>query len=225
MFPNMPKQPCSVQRCEKPARSRGWCSMHYRRWRLYGCPACTRPQPRKGKGTESFKSGLPCKFEGCEALRFSRGWCSMHYYRWKKFGDPAFTPQPRPRNGEGKGQRIDGVYQTPHRLAYLKTTGPIPSCTCEKAESMHVRTKAGVVVLHSEADQARDLFTKWHGCKVEGCDSTTLRGGAHGYCKRHYTQMNTHGTIISVEKMPRGERHWFPRPPHLRGKKSIPSSF
>jgi len=217
---------CSVDKCEKPARANTLCVMHNRRWKLYGDVNYCNANPTKGKGTKSFKSGLPCIFEGCDGQRFCRSWCAMHYYRWKKFGDPAFTPQPRPKNGQGKGQRIDGRYQTPHRLAYLKNTGPIPNCTCEKAESMHVRTdKDGNVVLHSEADQARDVFTKWHGCKVEGCDSTHLRGGSHGYCKRHYTQMNTHGRIISVEKMPRGERHLYPRPPHLRGKNSIPSTF
>ena len=29
---------CSIEECEKPARSRSWCVMHYERWRAHGDP-------------------------------------------------------------------------------------------------------------------------------------------------------------------------------------------
>lgn len=31
--------PCSVAECAEPSRTRGWCEMHYTRWRRHGSPA------------------------------------------------------------------------------------------------------------------------------------------------------------------------------------------
>jgi hypothetical protein len=30
------KPPCSIDGCQKVAKSRGWCSTHYARWQVYG---------------------------------------------------------------------------------------------------------------------------------------------------------------------------------------------
>lgn len=35
----MPHRICSVDDCEKPAHARGWCPMHYQRWRQHGDPS------------------------------------------------------------------------------------------------------------------------------------------------------------------------------------------
>jgi hypothetical protein len=32
---------CSISGCEKPAKARGWCNMHWQRWRKYGDPNAT----------------------------------------------------------------------------------------------------------------------------------------------------------------------------------------
>ncbi|MEZ5411042.1 MAG: hypothetical protein R2761_23630 [Acidimicrobiales bacterium] len=32
---------CSIETCEKPAAKRGWCGMHYERWRQHGDPTIT----------------------------------------------------------------------------------------------------------------------------------------------------------------------------------------
>lgn len=41
----MPKVPCSISGCKKPAEKRGWCGMHYRRWHRFGTTdfVSTRP--------------------------------------------------------------------------------------------------------------------------------------------------------------------------------------
>ncbi len=36
---NTSKIPCTVEDCDKPSRTRGWCSMHYNRWIRNGDPA------------------------------------------------------------------------------------------------------------------------------------------------------------------------------------------
>jgi len=39
----MAKGTCSVEGCDKPVTSRGWCEMHYYRWRRHGDPAIVTP--------------------------------------------------------------------------------------------------------------------------------------------------------------------------------------
>ena len=35
--------PCTVHLCENPQVARGWCDMHYRRWKAHGHPGIARP--------------------------------------------------------------------------------------------------------------------------------------------------------------------------------------
>lgn len=70
-----PRQ-CSIEGCVQPAKSRGWCGMHYNRWHKHGDPLRERrPQP-------------PCSIDDCDRPAFTRGWCELHYSRWWRKGDP-----------------------------------------------------------------------------------------------------------------------------------------
>lgn len=97
----MDKRTCIQSDCEKPAATRGWCSTHYRRWRLYGDPEYVTPRKR----------GATCSIDDCDEKTVGRGWCRKHYNRWWKHGDPTYVkewtlpPQNRPRNF---GCRADG---------------------------------------------------------------------------------------------------------------------
>jgi hypothetical protein len=82
----MAKRTCSIEGCERPSRSRGWCHRHYQRWREYG-DSLGRAAPRQRS---------VCSIDGCERFCVGRGWCSAHYQRWTKFGDPAGKALPRP---------------------------------------------------------------------------------------------------------------------------------
>ncbi len=71
---------CSVDSCDRPARTRGWCQKHYVRvWRRGGpdvvLQIAASPNP-------------VCAIDGCARPTWSRGWCSMHYKRWAANGDP-----------------------------------------------------------------------------------------------------------------------------------------
>jgi len=70
--------------CGKPTQALGYCSMHYRRWNLYG----STDLPVR------LKKPVPaCKIEKCPDPVECRGWCNKHYIRWQKWGDPlAFKP-------------------------------------------------------------------------------------------------------------------------------------
>lgn len=41
----MLERTCSVEDCENPARARGWCTMHYQRWRKSGTLSSPVPSP------------------------------------------------------------------------------------------------------------------------------------------------------------------------------------
>lgn len=79
--------PCSIEGCDKPTLARGWCAMHYNRWRTYGEPGEAEPrrfQPR------------PCAVDGCENLtgrKGGEGYCPTHYRRLSLYGDPLLTKE------------------------------------------------------------------------------------------------------------------------------------
>lgn len=39
-------RPCSVDGCERRSSARGWCHMHYERWRRHGDPLHVRKRPQ-----------------------------------------------------------------------------------------------------------------------------------------------------------------------------------
>lgn len=71
---------CSVETCDRSAATgrRGWCGLHYQKWRKYGDP--TVGQVRR-------QHGPTCTFPGCDAPYAARGYCKIHYIRWKHHGD------------------------------------------------------------------------------------------------------------------------------------------
>lgn len=73
----MSKTTCSIDGCDKPSRSRGWCHAHYERWRQ------TQPTSRT------------CSIDGCDLRPFGRGWCKKHHTRWLRHGDPFYVEKAR----------------------------------------------------------------------------------------------------------------------------------
>jgi HNH endonuclease len=78
-------RPCSVPGCDRPHVARGWCKLHYYRWKRAGDPLLVRPPgfpPRERP---------PCAVPDCEkqAKRGGRGWCAKHHTRWVRHGDPS----------------------------------------------------------------------------------------------------------------------------------------
>lgn len=87
--PEPPTVECSIDGCDKPIRSRGWCTGHYRKWQKYG-------DPLKAPGRHRRR----CKVDGCEHYRARQGFCHSHWSRWEKYGDPgpATFREKRPRS-------------------------------------------------------------------------------------------------------------------------------
>jgi hypothetical protein len=131
---------CKVEGCEKPSFRRGWCNMHYTRWRRYGDLSTVHPNSVRRLGA--------CSVDGCEADAISRNLCNKHYQRWLKYGDPLAveghdrTPEQRFwtmvsktetcwlwTGGLSRGYAmfwLDGKNVKAHRFAYELLVGPIP---------------------------------------------------------------------------------------------------
>lgn len=77
----MDERTCSVAGCDKGGTlTRGWCPMHYYRWRVHG--SFDLPE----------RPAVTCSVDGCERDgKLTRGWCQMHYVRWIRYGDPLFV--------------------------------------------------------------------------------------------------------------------------------------
>jgi hypothetical protein len=68
------RRTCTENDCDRPATTRGWCAMHYKRWLRTGSTI-------RGQRPER------CSVEGCERQAKSRGWCHGHYQRWRRTGE------------------------------------------------------------------------------------------------------------------------------------------
>jgi hypothetical protein len=89
---------CSVEGCEKPLRKRGWCDMHYERWRRHGSLVLVTIDP-----VERFWAKVDIG-------------ASDKCWPWLA----STTPQ-------GYGQCRFGKMRSVHRVAYELAVGPIPA--------------------------------------------------------------------------------------------------
>lgn len=92
----MDKCTCSIDSCDKPMIARGYCPMHYRRFRLYGDPLLTRVI--RGDDETRFWSKVDAADcwewtggkdpEGYGRFRLPSGWVRAHRWAWEHFVGP-----------------------------------------------------------------------------------------------------------------------------------------
>lgn len=92
---------CSIDGCDRPAKSRGWCASHYNRWLRLGDPGAAGFNPVTRRAPDRF-----CSVDGCDRLAEHRGWCNAHYIRWRIHGDP--TAGGKPHDGSSTPCNVDG---------------------------------------------------------------------------------------------------------------------
>ena len=73
--------------CGRPLRARGWCRLHYERWKRTG-DAYAPPAPGKGHIRNGRTDLNDCVL--CGEPVYARGWCKKHYDRNYFLGDPEF---------------------------------------------------------------------------------------------------------------------------------------
>jgi hypothetical protein len=80
---------CKVEGCGKPFLARGFCGMHYRRWRL-GDKTITADSMSRAHPY----GGAPCSVPHCDSLARENGMCAKHAQRVRRYGDPDYvTPE------------------------------------------------------------------------------------------------------------------------------------
>lgn len=139
----MTHRTCSVEGCEKPHKSRGWCDAHYSRFLRHGEPL--------GGGAKRKAREIPaCSISECLKPSYGHGLCEMHLYRKNKNGTPgvagrvriedpeeALTTRTRadgdcltwtgPLKADGYATvYVGGVPTLAHRYAWGRDRGPIP---------------------------------------------------------------------------------------------------
>ena len=105
----MAKPTCGVHEngtpCGRPVLARGWCRMHYYRWKRHGDLFRGKPQRPE-----------MCSLPDCADPHYAYGWCEKHWRRIRVHGNPEGAPvAPRPPDlpGEEWRQVIDyeGLYE------------------------------------------------------------------------------------------------------------------
>lgn len=99
----MSKRTCSIEDCERPHASRGWCQTHYMRWLNHGDVQAARPV-----GASIERPSEPCVVAECERMRYVRGMCSLHYARWYKHGDVGPSGSSRAPRGQRTPCQLEG---------------------------------------------------------------------------------------------------------------------
>lgn len=74
----MAKRTCSIDGCEKDHVARGWCAMHYVRWKTHGTPGPAEPHRQYGR--------TGCDVAGCNRPHSSLGFCERHKHQAMRFG-------------------------------------------------------------------------------------------------------------------------------------------
>ena len=88
----MPDDTCSVDGCVKAGKlTRGWCPMHYQRWRADGDPG--GPEPRPGRKGRQKATCHPDKFR-----KTTDGLCDTCYKRRRYQTDPEYRRKVLERN-------------------------------------------------------------------------------------------------------------------------------
>lgn len=116
----MSRPECKIDGCSRPSAGRGWCQMHWARWRKHGDPNIVLPKSRPRKYPPV------CSIEGCEQPHHAHGYCSSHATRFAKWGDPLAPP--RKPTGRPPEAGIPGYDAAHKRIS--RSLGPAAQFMC-----------------------------------------------------------------------------------------------
>ena len=71
------KRLCKIDECDREHAGRGYCQLHYNRWKRNGDPLVVKERGRARK---------VCSVDGCDKPHTARGWCRLHYRQWRDKG-------------------------------------------------------------------------------------------------------------------------------------------
>ena len=207
------KRNCSVEGCERVHFGLGYCSSHYRRFKLYGDPLGSAYGPKP-----------PCKVDGCAATSYKKGLCNTHYIRQRRHGDVGVVKKARrPDNGKCSVPECDGEWLSRgfckrHYERYKKYGDPLgeakkPSgCSvtdCDGEHKGHGYCSKHLRRLNLYGDPLGEPPRyEPYACEVSGCTDPRY---AMDLCRSHYWIASKYGDPLAV---PRRAKKVHPnRPP------------
>ena len=190
----MAKATCKIEGCPDPAAGRGWCSMHYQRWKHNGDPLVSKRRTKQAAICErpdcekpGFMRGLclshyrevqraergPCKVDDCEEPWAARGLCVVHYARFQRTGST------EPPKETGRSCSVEGCED---RVRAHEMCGK------------HYRSmrKYGTPEAPPKPEKV------WLPCAEEGCADLASR--KNGMCNRHYRKVKAAGKPECTEE-------------------------
>jgi len=173
--------------CLNPYYSKGYCHLHYSRWRIHGDPLRLVRIPFRNEFCQVFEDGMVC---GKVAVRSEQksdvGMCQTHYLRNYEYGSPTFMKRPAPKKRTGVCS-VDGCKKEDHSLNF---------CKLHYHEDRRIRRRA-------REGRAEPVKYDSDICSIDGCER---RRSVLGLCSRHYGRQRAHGSPHNAGRGPITEK-------------------
>lgn len=184
---------CSVQDCNKIAKTKGYCQSHYAMFL------------RKGNTQRDIKDKQLCSVGGCNRFSHGGGLCSKHYQRMRQHGSTELPLKPKKdlcaiedcdRECYGRQNVCSKHYQRLRKNGTIKlnTSEPRFGAVCEIKGCDKKHCSKGLCAMHLsrlKRNGHTDKIKVKNICSVHDCNKFCT---SHGLCSMHARRMRVKGT-------------------------------